>query len=205
MAKITITDTDGNTVEWTGLWVHKKSGFSVDREKCNANQVALLADRAIGHMMSNESNSKYNALEKKGEATVADRDRIVGEAREEYRAALYDGSWGSGARISRAAPEDRVTQLFKIDVARRVREIVNASLTKQGKDMWLDGDGNAFGLDAWMDNYLGNDDPEPTDTTKTVGEYRRERHMAEAQAQYAEEVRKLAARAETRKITGTKI
>lgn len=200
---IRIVDDKGGVFEFGGAWQHK-SGFIVDRDRLSVREVAILADRGLTHVIGSEAAAKYNGLEKKGEAKPEDRDRIVNEAREEYREAMYNDAWATGTRVSRATPVDRITQLMNMDIAKTVKDLLKG-LQKQGKDMWLDTEGNAFPLEDWIENYMSNDLPDENEPGKTKGQVRAERHRQVAEEAFAREQRNKAQQAETRRIVGTKI
>lgn len=212
---MTITITDGTTsMEWVGVWATKpragsnEAPFQVDKERLSVREVFILAERGLTHVYGSEAAAKWNQANKAGKAEIEDKARMKLEAQEEYREAMYADTWASGTRISRAAPEDRLTTLFKMEVNKEVKRLINAQLRKgekdtEGNDTWLDTEGNAFPLRDWVDNYLGNDDDDGNG--RKLGDVRREVHMAEATAKFAEEQRQAASRAETRKIIGTKI
>lgn len=203
-----ITISDGNTsMEWTGVWTHKKSGFQVDLSRMTVRQVLIAGERGLTHVYGSEAAAKANAEEKRlgRKLTTEEKDNIVTQAREEYRDAMYNDTWATGTRTSRAAPGDRLTVLFDREAARYTKEIIDRALTKAGKDMWLDADGNPFGLDDWVGKYLDNDDPDPDNEGMTIGQARRARHMEEAKRLLAEEQRRAVDRVETKKIIGTKI
>ena len=204
---MTVTISDGKTtLEWNGMWTHARSGFEVDREINTVRQVFILAERGLTHVYGSEAASKFNALKDKGKATPDMRDDIVGAARIEYREAMTNDTWASGTRVSRQTPQDRLQVLFRRDASTRTREMCNDNLTKADKKgYWLDSSGEAFDLDAWTDQYLANDDPDPQVPGKTIGQVRYDRHMEVARSQLAEEQRKAGEKVQTRKITGSKI
>lgn len=203
MASITV---NGQSLEWTGMWTHRKSGFTVDRNLISARQILELADRGLTHVYGSEAAAKFNGMLKAGKATMAERDTIVGAERVTYRDAMYADNWATGTRAPRVVG-DRLAQLFWMDAAKRTRELADANFPKgTEKDTWIDpADGVARDIQAWVDRYLENDDPDESDPTRTKGDARRAVHQANAEAAFAAEKARAEARMETRKITGTKI
>lgn len=204
MAIITVGD---STFDWSGVWTHTKSGFTVDRDLISAREIAELADRGLTHVYGSEAAAKWNSLNKAGKATEAEKPDITNAAREAYREAMYGDSWATGTRAARSGT-DRLDILFWQDVFKRTREIANANFqTPTGaKDSWIDpANGEAYDLKHWADRYLDNDDPDDSDPDKTKGAVRREIHMNNAALALADEQKRAQARLETRKITGTKI
>lgn len=211
---------NGVSVEWTGTWFStvKSGSFPVDRDNISARELAELADRGLTHVYGSEAAAKPAALFKAGKINEAEKVAMVAAAKIAYRDAMYADTWGLGTRAPRAGV-DRLSQTFWNDAAKRVRELMNdkdsafvkATRVVEGvstvvRDMWIDpADGTELDINEAVERYLENDSPDESDATRTKGDVRREVHTANAQRTIAEQDSKAKSRAETRRITGTRI
>jgi hypothetical protein len=185
-----------------------KNGFSIDPNLLSARVVVELARRGAGHVGGNETASKFTTLVKNGKISLSEKDSFFEKTWDEYRTAMYNDTWGLGGRVYSSA--DRTTVLFDRDAMKGAKELLTNAKFESGPE--LDGevsfidpaDKTAYALSEWTRRYLNSTlaGPEGFDT---MGEYRRDLHMKEAQAQYAEEKRRAEAKVERKVTVGTQI
>ena len=96
--------------------------------------------RGLNHVLSNEASSKAGTVAKKmiaaGELSQdqyeAKAKELADDYRLEYVAAFFDGSWGSGRRVSTGPRLDAFDSAFAKLLAKTVRTYLNNKLGKGG-------------------------------------------------------------------------
>jgi hypothetical protein len=207
---IIVNDDSGNELStWTlpEAWSFK-NGFEMNPNNVSGRVIVELARRGAGHVGGNETASKFTTLVKNGKIAMTEKEAFFEKTWADYRAAMENDTWGLGGRVYTSA--DRTTVLFDRDAMKGAKDLLTNAKFESGPEQdgevtFIDpADKIAYGLSEWTRRYLNSTLP-GRDGFQTMGEYRKDLHMKEAQAQYAEEKRKADAKMERKVTVGTQI